>query len=344
MSRRVRERRRRRPQTRKFGTASDRLVGATVVLADGRVVQASETSEPDLFWALRGGGGGNFGVVLDFEIVPVDQPRGVYFDTVWGWDKAAEVIEAWQKWSVSSSHDLGSSLLLALPDAAPGATPTIMLTGAYWGSQRELEAGLDALAAEAGTRPTTREVRELAYEDVMRQVYGCGQITTRECHLVGQNPDAKLPRNGLLRERTRIFDRPVVGPVLGDALAAFDADRRAGETRFLSFTATGGRANETSRTATAYWHRNAQFLTGFAALTSRPSVTADEEAAMTAWVDRGYQVLEPVSAHESYVNFPDTRLTDWQQAYYGGNYPRLLRVKRQYDPGNLFHHGQSVGS
>lgn len=231
-----------------------------------------------------------------------------------------------------------------LPDAAPGATPLVMLSGAYWGSQQELENGLDALAAEAGTQPTNRQVHELSYEDVMRQEYGCGQITSQECHLVGQTPDARLPRNGLLRERTRIFDRPVVGPPLTDALAMFDTDRRAGETRTLSFSATGGRANEISRDATAYWHRSAQFMTGFGALTQRPSVPAEEEAAMVAWVDRGFNLLDPVSAGESYINFPDTRLTNWQQAYYGGNYPRLLRTKRQYDPGNLFHHAQSVGS
>ncbi|MEW2623448.1 FAD-dependent oxidoreductase [Streptomyces sp. NPDC048106] len=331
-------------QTRKFGTGSDRLVSARVLLADGRLVTASETSEPELFWALRGGGGGNFGIVLDFEVVPVDQPGGVYFDTEWPWDKAQEVIEAWQRWSVASPHDLGSALLVALPDAAPGSTPSALLTGAYWGDRAELVAGLAELASQAGTRPVRQEVSELAYGDVMRRIYGCGQITIRECHLTGQNPDGQLPRNGLLRERTRIFDRPVTGSVLADALASYDADRRAGQTRLLSFTATGGRANETSRTATAYWHRTAQFMTGFAAMTQNPAPPEDEEADMTAWVDRGFGILEQVSAKEAYVNFPDPRLGDWQRAYYGDNYARLLTVKHAYDPGDVFRHPQSIGS
>jgi FAD/FMN-containing dehydrogenase len=331
-------------QTRKYGTGSDRLVSARVMLADGRLVHASATERPELFWALRGGGGGNFGIVLDFEVRPIAQPRGVFFDTVWSWDKAQEVLEAWQEWSVSSPYDLGSALLVALPDAASGNTPTIMITGAYWGQQSALEAGLDAMAAQAGTKPVSREVKELPYGDVMRRVYGCGQMTTRECHLVGQNPDAKLPRNGLLRERTRIFDRPVTGSILADALASYDQDRQAGQTRFLSFTATGGKANEASRTETAYWHRTAQFMTGFAAMTQSPTLPADEEAAMVDWVDRGFRTLEPASTGEAYINFPDPRLTDWKRAYYGDNYARLLRVKTSYDPTNLFHHGQSVGS
>ncbi|MEU3349651.1 FAD-dependent oxidoreductase [Streptomyces sp. NPDC006700] len=331
-------------QTRKYGTGSDRLVSATVMLADGRLVRTSATERPELFWALRGGGGGNFGIVLDFEVRPIDQPRGVYFDTVWPWDKAQEVLETWQEWSVSSPYDLGSSLLVALPDAASGNTPTIMLTGAYWGRQSALEAQLAEMAAQAGTQPVSKVVAELSYGDVMHRVYGCAQSTTRECHLVGQNPDAKLPRNGLLRERTRIFDRPVTGTILADALASYDQDRQAGQTRFLSFTATGGKANEASRTETAYWHRTAQFMTGFAAMTQSPTLPADEEAALVDWVDRGFRTLEPASTGEAYINFPDPRLTDWQRAYYGDNYARLLKVKTSYDPTNVFHHAQSVGS
>ncbi|WDZ86537.1 FAD-binding oxidoreductase [Micromonospora cathayae] len=329
-------------QTRKFGTGSDRLVSALVVLADGRVVRTSADREPDLFWALRGGGGGTFGIVLDFEVRPIEAPYGVHFDTVWPWDRAAEVLEAWQKWSVSSSHDLGSALLVVLPDAAPGATPVVMLNGAYWGPRAELEAGLAAMAAEAGTGPVTSQLHEGTYHEVMQRVYGCGQLTVRECHLEGQNPDAALPRGGFLRERTRIFDRPVTGTVLTDALALFD-DRQAGQTRLLSLTATGGRANEVDRAETAYWHRNAQFLTGFAALAQHPAPPEEQESAVR-WVQRGFRTLDPVSTGESYLNFPDLFLTDWQRAYHGDNYTRLLQVKRQYDPGNLFHHPQSVGS
>jgi hypothetical protein len=161
---------------------------------------------------------------------------------------------------------------------------------------------------------------------------------------VGQNPDAALPRNGVLRERTRIYDRPVTGSVLAGALAFYDRERYAGQTRLLSFTATGGRANEASRTETAYWHRTAQFMTGFAAMTSSATPPADDEAAMVDWVDRGSRIIEPASTGEAYINFPDPRLSDWKRAYYGDNYARLLRVKTSYDPGNVFHHGQSVGS
>ena len=82
-------------QTRKFGTASDRPVSARVVLADGRPVRwrLAATEHRYLYWALRGGGGGNFCIVLDFELLPLrDQPCGVLCQTAWPWDRAAEVV------------------------------------------------------------------------------------------------------------------------------------------------------------------------------------------------------------------------------------------------------------
>jgi FAD/FMN-containing dehydrogenase len=331
-------------QTRKFGTGSDRLVSARMVLADGRIVRTSATEEPDLFWALRGGGGGNFGVILDFEVLPIGTPRGVYFNTVWSWDKAQELLEAWQEWSIASSHDFGSTMMVLLLDAAPDKTPVVILDGGYWGSQAELEKGLDDLAARAGTTPVTRVVQELSYHDVMQNAYGCGSLTVEECHRVGQTPAGRLARTGYLAQRNRIFNRPLAGKALSDTLAAFNADRRAGEERYVAFTATGGKANEVDRRATAYWHRDAQFVTIFSAHTDSATPPDDVKAAMAAWSDRGFALLDPESTGESYLNFPDMRLSGWQNAYYGGNYPRLVQVKNAYDPHDFFQHPRSIGA
>ena len=111
-------------QTRKFGTASDRLVSARVVLADGRPVRASQTEHPDLYWALRGGGGGNFGIVLDFELLPVDQPCGVFFETAWPWDRAAEVVEAWQDGACRARTTSAPRSSSRCPTPHPAGFPT----------------------------------------------------------------------------------------------------------------------------------------------------------------------------------------------------------------------------
>ncbi|MEW1724781.1 hypothetical protein [Streptomyces sp. NPDC093109] len=96
----------------------------------------------------------------------------------------------------------------------------------------------------------------------------------------------------------------MTGSVLADALAFYDQERHAGQTRLISFTATGGRANEASRTETACWHRTVQFMTGFAAMTSSATPPADDDAAMVDWVDRGSSIIEPASTGEAYINFP----------------------------------------
>ncbi|MFE9614121.1 FAD-binding oxidoreductase [Streptomyces sp. NPDC006012] len=331
-------------QTAKFGLGSDRLVSARAVLADGSLVTASATREPDLYWALRGGGGGNFGILVDFEVRPIDQPRGVYFATTWPWDKAKDLIEAWQQWSLADADNLGSSLGVLLPDAAPGTTPMVTLNGAYWGAQTDLEAGLAALASATGVQPLSRSVTELPYDEVMMHVYGCDQITVKQCHRVGQNDEGTIPRGGALRERHRLFAKPLTGSALAATLAAFDADRYAGHTRFLGFNHLGGAATRPGRTDTAFWHRDTQFLVGIGAALPSPTPSAEDEAVTRTWVDRGYGIIDPLSTGHSYINFPDERLTDWQQAYYGGNYDRLVCVKNAYDPDNFFNHPQSIGS
>ncbi|MEY9860428.1 FAD/FMN-containing dehydrogenase [Catenulispora sp. GAS73] len=331
-------------QTRKFGIGADRLRSALVVLADGRVVRTSATEEPDLFWALRGGGGGNFGVVLDFEVEPIDQPTGVYFSTVWSWDKAQALLEYWQQWSIQSTHDFGSTMLVLLPDAAPANTPVVVLSGGYWGAQDEIEQGLAAMAAATGTTPTSSHVQTMPYQDVMMNNYGCGDLSVDQCHRVGVNPVAQLPRTGWLSQRNRIFNQPLQGSALTATLEAFDADRYAGEERYIAFTATGGVANEVGRTDTAYWHRDAQFITIFSGHTLNPAPPAAEQQLLDTWSDRGFATLDPVSTGESYLNFPDMRLTDWQTSYYGGNYPRLLEIKNTYDPHNIFSFARSIGS
>ncbi|MEU6994428.1 FAD-dependent oxidoreductase [Streptomyces sp. NPDC046465] len=331
-------------QTAKFGLGSDRLVSARAVLADGRLVTASATEEPDLYWALRGGGGGNFGVLVDFEVRPIDQPRGVYFATSWPWDKTKELVEAWQAWSTAEEGELGSSLGVTLVDAKPGTVPSVTINGGYWGTQAQLEAGLDALAANIGAAPLSRSVTELAYDDVMMRVYGCEQVTVKQCHRVGQNDEATIPRGGALRERHRLFSKPLAGSALAATLAAFDADRHAGHVRFLGFNHLGGAATRPGRTDTAFWHRDTEFLIGIGVALPTATPSAEDEAVTKAWVDRGYGVMDPLSNGHSYLNFPDERLTDWREAYYGGNYDRLVSVKRSYDPSNFFNHPQSVGS
>jgi FAD/FMN-containing dehydrogenase len=100
---------------RAHGLTLDRLVGAQVVLADGSLVDCSVDELPDLFWALRGAGAGNFGVVTSFGFDPLPAPTMTNFQLLWSYADAAAVIAAWQTWSPSGPDELSADLALAAP-------------------------------------------------------------------------------------------------------------------------------------------------------------------------------------------------------------------------------------
>ncbi|MGC4769669.1 FAD-binding oxidoreductase [Micromonospora sp. DT44] len=327
-------------QTRRFGVGSDRLVAATVVLADGRVVHCSADESPDLYWALRGGGGGTFGIVVGFEIRPVDAPLLVRYDTVWSLDRGAELVAAWQQWCVDGPDELGSSLVV-LPAFRPGDAPTVRIWGVHLGARADVERGLASLAHRAGARPLTSAVGDPEpYSDAMHRSL-CGEATVAQCHRTGTGPEAKGHRHPMTLRTYRLTDRAMTGDEAATVLAAWDSGLN--QERYLLFIALGGQANRMSRTETAYVHREARFLAGYQYAIRAPHPDRDQVAAGQAWNDRAAAALAPMACG-SYVNFPSTRPEpDWRTAFFGENHPRLVEVKRRYDPDNVFRHPQSVG-
>ncbi|MEV5546667.1 FAD-binding oxidoreductase [Streptomyces sp. NPDC052309] len=321
-------------QHRKYGPASDRLVSAQVVLADGRVVTASAQENSDLLWALRGGGGGNFGVVTAFDLAPTRVPVATTFTVTWPWDKAPQMLAGYQQWAQAGAPELAPDAVLSLPDATPGNAPVALVTGAYLGPKETLETSLRELAALVGSAPATRQVDELPYDKAMMQRFGCADLTTQQCHTAGAG--AALPRTAYTKNRGRMFSRPLPASGIDDLLTAFDARRRSGQNRYVSLMALGKNANQVAPDATAYVHRDAVFTSVFGIDLTTATPTPEEESAAQDWVDGCFAATDPHSNGRSYVNYPDPKLTDWASAYYGQNLPRLTQVKRHYDPHGFF--------
>jgi len=331
-------------QARKFGLACDRLVSAEVVIADGTVVRCSEDQEPGLFWALRGGGGGNFGIIVDLEVRPTNVPRMVNFMVVWDWAYALDVLYQWQHWSMAAHVELTSEIGVVLTDAAEGAVPTVVMHGAYLGTKEEFDRALAELCRQAGAQPAVCSADELPYAEAMLRLYNCADKSPEQRYRVGTRPEAVLPRQGYLRERHRLFEAPLGRDLLDRAIAAFDQDRYANRMHYLALSALGGAINEVSPTETSYVHRSAQFLVKYTVVGDDPRPAPVDLATAQAWVDQGFALLDPHSNGHSYINYPDPALDDWKWAYYGENYTRLLEVKKTYDPSNVFTFAQSVGS
>ncbi|WP_380284548.1 FAD-binding oxidoreductase [Kitasatospora purpeofusca] len=327
--------------TRRAGVATDRLVSADVVLADGRFVHCSEYEHPDLFWALRGGGGGNFGVVTRFEVRPIKIPTMVNYNLTWPWEQAATVIEAWQDWMIGGSRDLGGALGIQWVDAGTGH-PDVLVYGGFAGNRAAFDQQLAALVSAVGTQPTTSAVAEKPYRQAMMQWYGCQDLDTSQCHRIGYLPESQLPRQTYSLDRNRMVSRAIPAEGIRTILDNFTAAPRAGQFRYISIFALGGAANDLPRDATAYVHRTTELYVANVVGLSSPTATEDDRTAARAWVTSAFDAIDPYSNGEGYQNFIDSLLDGWQSAYYAENYARLSQVKRSYDPERFFRFAQAI--
>ncbi len=330
-------------QARKFGMGCDRLVSAEVVLADGSVVRCSSDRHPELYWALRGGGGGNFGVVTEYEVLSTQAPAITNYNLNWAWSDAIDVIMAWQQWVAQGPRELSAELLIEFQtDSASGTQPLVVATGGYLGAKADCDRLLNELVSAVGRPNTTRDVVEQPYQQAMMTVFGCGDHTVAQCHRVGYSSEAQLPRDIWATQRNLYFREPLSRSAASEALTAFLADNRGGQFRFFGLFAYGGRINDVAPTDTAFVHRDSLFAAGYQIGLTQPNPTQADIDSAQGWVNRGYTTLDPYSNHESFQNYMDPALGNWRQAYYGQNYTRLQHAKRCYDPYRFFHFAQSI--
>jgi FAD/FMN-containing dehydrogenase len=314
---------------RLHGLTCDRLVSAEVVLADGRVVVADAYREPDLFWALRGAGGGNFGVVTKatFETVPA-MPR-THVRVAWPWRDAPELIRRWLGWAPFAPDDVSLELVLLVPDH-PDDEAEVFLIGAA--PVDALEEFLDGVA-----EPRLVEVEHVtAAEAVLLQATPASAIAhdAVEIPLVHDRP-------GMCTAKTGFFDRPLTEDSVFGLLANLVAGRTPGELREVAFTPWRGAYGRVPAHATAFAHRDASYLVKHTVLVG-PVGAARRGREAVDWLARSWAIVHPWDTGGAYPNFPDPALTDWMSAYYGDNADRLREVKAAYDPEDFFRFAQSV--
>ncbi|MFE0255693.1 FAD-binding oxidoreductase [Streptomyces sp. NPDC059010] len=330
--------------TRPTGMACDAVTSAQVVLADGRVVTTSETQYPDLFWALRGGGGGNFGIVTKFTVTPHSGDQMAISNLIFPYDRMADVLDGVARWLVDAPHTIGGGAYVVQPDAAPGSVPQANVFLASRGTPTELAGEAARLLALTGA-PLQRQDGVMTYQQLMMMIFGCATLTEDQCQRSEKTPAGTLSRPSYGLERTRMGSAPYAASGWADVMTAFDANRRAGQARYLDFHFFGGAANEVSRTATAYVHRDSLFSVNYRVLINDPAQVTDEaKAVANAWADNGFATIDPLSNGETYQNWMDPSLKDWKASYYAENYARLTRIKSKYDPNRFFCFPQSIGA
>jgi FAD/FMN-containing dehydrogenase len=321
---------------RNHGLTCDQLLRAQIVLADGQIVDCDERENEDLFWALRGGGCGNFGVVTSLVFRTVPAPSATVFHLVWPFVHAHDLIRAWQDWAPTGPDQLDATLRLSA--AAGGEQPPLVdLFGTVVGSDGDAADLLDDLVALAGAAPASASTRHLSYRAAKRYLDGIGPADDWR----DEPPPPPPPPVGRLFTKSEFFRRPLPAETIAALVENLPRGLVAGEAREVTFTPWGGAYNRVGADATAFVHRGELFILQHL-LTLGPEAETSGPGSGQDWLTRSWALVHPWGSGGVYPNFPDPDLKDWARAYYGKNYGRLLRIKAKYDPDGFFRFDQSL--
>jgi hypothetical protein len=306
--------------TRKYGLSIDNLLGVDMVLADGSFVNASKEKNPDLFWAVRGGGG-NFGVVTSF-LFKAHPVHTVYGGPIfWPMEKAADLLRFWQAYILNAPDDMnGAYVLVTIPPAPPFPEEYHLkkMCGVFWCYTGNLETAGDAF----------KPVRQFAPPAI---------------DFAGPIPFPVLQG---------MFD-PVFPPGLqwywrGDFFntysdAAIDLHMKYGlqmptMQSTMHIYPINGAASRVGVQDTAWGYRDANFSQVIAGVDPDPN----NNPRLKEWTSDYWLATHPHSAGGGYVNFIMDEGLDRVKAAYGANYPRLAQIKGKYDPQNFFHINQNI--
>ena len=307
--------------SRKFGLAADNLVSADVVTAGGELVQASAAENSDLFWALRGGGG-NFGVVSSFEfgLHPVG-PMVLSGLIVHPFARAKELLAGYRQVASKAPDELTVWVVLRQAPPLPFLPPEVhgkeilVFAVCYTGGEVEGKRALEPL----------RGLGEPIADVIGMQPYAGWQTAF----------DPLLTPGAYNYWKSHNFVELSDG--LLDTLASYAARLPTGECEIF-IGQLGGATSRVALDATAYPHRNANFVMN---VHTRWRETADEQRSID-WARKFFAETAPHATGGVYVNFMPEDEIERVPSAYGANYRRLAALKAKYDPGNLFRLNQNV--
>ncbi|GAA3447381.1 FAD-binding oxidoreductase [Planomonospora venezuelensis] len=309
---------------RRWGLTCDRMVETEVVLADGSLVRAGERENADLWWACRGGAGGNFGINTSFvfDAVPVADQTATVFDLTVDPRHAVAAMDAVQE---ILQQDRAGRFDCRVGFSRSGTGPaSITLLGQYLGAE---EAARRLLAPLLALGPSRRFIEQRQFWSAQSYLMMRPERTAMTSHSL--MPDRWLPARTVQAIAEAVTGWQPGGPGTGGYVTLF---------------AMGGRVGDVGPGETAFAHRGATFVIDIGAEWA-PATPQETVRRLRRQARAVYRRLRAdLDTSSAYVNFPDPTLPDWARAYYGDNYRRLVRIKHRYDPEGVFRYGQSIGS
>ena len=304
---------------RPFGLACDSILSMEMVDASGRILTVSEQENPDLFWALRGGGNGNFGVVTNFNFRTSAVNVVAKFAITWTRPvtHAVKIVQAWQQWL----GDLPSSITCTLHLLKErGGLIKVHLAGLSVQSETRLNVELKRLQTLAGPAADFN-TRTMTFDRAAR-IFDGNEPAHNSVLMKGKSDYVTEPMSdqGIQTLLDGLLSAPGEIAVLCDSY--------------------GGAINKPASDATAFAHRgNTKYSIQYFMQWDSPQAS-DANIAMMRTL---YASMRPFVSGGAYVNYCDLDLGDaYAKAYWGDNLARLMRIKAAVDPNNIFKHAQSV--
>ncbi len=310
--------------TRAHGLTCDAVTSMRVVLADGRIVTADADQEPDLYWALRGGGGGHLGVVTSFTMKTFAAPTITRAYLAWPFSAAPRVVPHFLATVPHADRRLWATLKL-LGGTTHASGPVLFMSATWTGSPSSMSTGLRPFLSHVPT-PTTDSRHTASYLDTMLTYAGCSTIPVGRCHT---GPGGSLQRQAFAAT-SHIITEPRV-----DTTALLAQVRKAQDSGLqeagVSIDALGGAVDDVPDTGSAFGHRGALTTVQYTATyTSGPATRA------TSYV-RGFRsAMTPTWGSGAYVNYADASLSNYRTDYFGPNVSRLAQTRATYDPHHFF--------
>jgi hypothetical protein len=321
---------------RKYGLTCDATQSVQIVTADGRILDCDESHNADLYWACRGGGGGNFGIVTSFTFRAAPIPELALFTLDWPSGAAADVLGAWFHWQHAAPDELWSNCQILSTGTGLG----VRVAGLLVGSATTLGSLVDSLVTAVGSAPTYRFVGPEQYLHAMLVEAGCESLDVAQCHLTTQTPSGTLDRAASVASSAYVSAVPGAAGVDAFVQSVTDlVSTLPGLGGGLVFDSYGGAINAVKPTDTAFVHRNA-----VCGIEASVATGADELMVLRgrSWLSHFAEVCTRYVDGSAYQNYIDPVLHDWADAYYGENLSRLISVKARYDPDDVFHFAQSI--
>ena len=307
--------------SRKFGINCDNVDEMLVMLANGRIVRAAADCNADLFWALRGGTGNNFGVLLRATYRLHDMPRLWGFGLQWTLDQAPDALVALQKGYMRQGAPPELGYMLFISFNGPDQTPVLLMRGIYWGARKDGHALLQPLMNDTGAVLSTVYDRVGSYNEL------------NEWLLENIPPCPDLARED---KQSVLFGKPLKRADWKNICRKLAASPNTWST--ICIEPYGGAISAVPRDFNAFVHRDSDcdfFVDVF-------WMNDDERRRLQAYLGEFMALVEPLSNGESYQNYPRAAQTDYRRRYWGEQFGRLLAIKRKYDPHEVFRYGQSV--